>query len=221
MEKFCVIIPDRGDRPEFLNHCIMQMERQTLHPDEIYLEGPEIKPTNNFDLIKRVRRGITEAVRDGIDICYIIENDDYYPDDYFEKMFISHFNFIGIPKSIYYYIRSGKIALMEHQTHSALFCTGFRISALKDFTWPPDDYLSLDLKLWEFARAGTLKCIYRFPEVMPIGIKHGIGLCGGTSHHDNFPHYQLDPGYFWLKRNVRSESFNFYKSMFNGTPGTD
>ena len=226
MEKFCVIIPDRDDRPEFLEHCIFQMERQTLRPDKIYLEGLEIKPTNNFDLIKRVRRGITEAVRDGIDICYIIENDDYYPDNYFGKMFIYHFDFIGIPKSIYYNIRVGKIAHMEHEKNSSLFCTGFRISALKDFDWPPDDYLSLDLKLWEYARERAIRLrdsfIYRYPGVMPIGIKHGVGLCAGTGHNPEFPLYKEDPDFKWLKENIRPESFDFYSNYFeNGTPETD
>lgn len=226
MEKFCAIIPDRGDRPEFLAHCIMQMERQTLRPDKIYLEGPEIKPVKDiFDLIKRVRRGIIEAIRDGIDICYIIENDDYYPDNYFGKMFISHYDFIGIPKSIYYNIRVGKIAPMEHEKNSSLFCTGFRISALKGFTWPPDDYLSLDLRLWDFARERAIRLkdsfIYRYPAVMPIGIKHGIGFCGGTGHNENFPLYKEDPNLEWLWQNTRTESFDFYKSIFDGTPGAN
>jgi len=227
MEKFCAIIPDRGDRLEFLAHCIMQMKRQTLHPDKIYIVGPaKIKPTDNFDLIKRVWAGIIKAKRDGIDICYIIENDDYYPDNYFGKMFIYHYDFIGIPKSIYYNIRVGKIASMEHERNSSLFCTGFRISALKGFTFPPDDYLSLDLKLWEFARERSIKLrdsfIYRHPAVMPVGIKHGIGLCAGTGHDENFPFYQPDPGYAWLKQNVRAESFDFYSNYFkNGTPGSD
>ena len=48
---------------------------------------------------------------------------------------------------------------------------------------------------------------------MPIGIKHGIGLCGGSAHTVNFPFDIDDKKLYWLKQNVRKESFEFYKSM--------
>jgi len=215
MDEFCVIIPDRGDRPEFLNHCLFQMERQTVIPSWIYpISFPPAGP--DVDLVPRIREGIQHAKTDGIDICYIIENDDYYPDDYFEVMDIQDHGFVGIPKTIYYNIFLRRYAVMEHALHSCLMCTGFRISALEGFTWPADDYISLDKEIWKFAANSQNKYLYVFPGQMPIGIKHGIGKCAGTGHGENFSYYtNEDPDGQWLKCHTRPKSYKFYNELIS------
>ncbi len=202
---FSIIIPDRGDRKELTEHCLFQMERQTLQPDKIY--HIDYKPLNGeMDLTQRVMSGIDRSERDGIDKCFIIENDDYYPDDYFEKMQFDC-DMVGIEKTVYYNVRYRRIKFMNHTGRSSLFCTGFRISKIKNFMFP---LKSLDLRLWLFAQNLKVKFV---ENVGAIGIKHGIGLCGGESHRFN-PNYIKDSQLYWLKGQVREESFEFYKSYY-------
>ena len=213
--KFCVIIADRGDRPEFLNHCLMQMDRQTVRPDTIYLIDYEPK-NEKVDIIPRIKEGIRKAREDGFEYCYIIENDDYYPDDYFENMPFKGYDFVGIGKTIYYSINRKMFSMIRHlnRVHSSLFCTGFRISAIGDYKWPADDFMFLDLHLWKFIIKRKNFHLYE-PENMPIGMKHGIGLCVTDAHKKEHKYDNQDKNLQWLGSHVRKESFKFYKSLIS------
>ena len=198
-ETFSVIIPDRSDRPDFIEHCFFQLKKQTVKPDQII--HVNYKAGRDYDLIERVQYGISKSRNDRV---FIIENDDYYPDDYFEKM---QFNcdFIGVPFTWYYHLESLGYKNVSHKgrDHSSLFCTGFRISALKDFEFPKDNLL--DVALWGFAKNYKL-----VKDIFPIGIKHGIGLCGSIGHSRCFPYDNYDPNMEWLKKRIRKESSEFY-----------
>lgn len=214
--KFCVIIPDRGDRKEFTKHCLYQMSLQTVKPDfRIY--HIKYKPTSLMpDLIPRIRCGINAAERDGFDLCYIIENDDFYPVNYLQQMPFEDYDFIGIGHTIYYSLLQKKYRFLNHKEvrrldydRSSLFCTGFRISALKDFKWPDSTFKFLDLDLWKYANFMNNYYLYN-PVIMPIGIKHGIGLCGGSGHKVNFSYDKDDKDLKWLKDNTTINSYEFY-----------
>jgi hypothetical protein len=214
MEKFCAITPTRGDRPQFLEHCKMQMKRQLMQPGDHFII--DYKPKGDIpDLTQRIRRGIQLAIDKGYDIVYIIEDDDYYPNDYFEKMQMKGSeSFIGIEQTMYYNIVNNRYSVLKHGYRSSLFCTGFRISSLKQFAWPDNLELSLDLALWKFAKW----CNVRFVNIHnfnPIGIKHGIGLCAGTAHNTNFPYENEDLNKAMLKQSIRKESFDFYNNILN------
>lgn len=201
--RFSVIIPDRGDRKELTEHCLFQMDQQILKPEKIY--HINYKPlSDEMDLTQRVMKGIDKSERDGIDRCFIIENDDYYPDDYFEKMQFDC-DFVGTEKTIYYNLKYKRLRFLNHFGRSSLFCTGFRISKIKNFVFP---LKNLDLRLWLFAKSFKYKFI---DNVGAIGIKHGIGLCGGSGHQFN-TNFTKDSGMFYLQEHVRDESFEFYKS---------
>jgi hypothetical protein len=215
INKFCVIIPDRGDRKDFTKHCLYQMSVQTVKPDKIY--HIKYEPTSPVpDLIIRIRCGINHAERDGYDLCYIIENDDFYPINYFQKMQFEDYDFIGIGRTIYYSLLQKKYRFLNHKEverlnydRSSLFCTGFRISALKDFEFPDSTYKYLDLDLWRYARIKGNYHLYN-PVIMPIGMKHGIGLCGGGGHKISFHYDNNDSDLEWLKNNVTQKSYEFY-----------
>ena len=200
--KFSVIIPDRKDRKELTEHCLFQMDRQTLKPERIYHIN-YIPLNDEMDLTQRVITGIDQSERDGIDKVFIIENDDYYPDDYFEKMQFDC-DMIGSEKTVYYNIKYKRYKILHHSGRSSLFCTGFRISKIKNMVFP---LMSLDIRMWLFAQ--NLKV--EFVETGAIGIKHGIGLCGGIGHKFN-ANFVKDSGMWYLKSKVRKESFEFYKS---------
>jgi hypothetical protein len=83
MKKIVLITPDRNDRPELLEHCKYQMLRQTLRPyDHLVVNFDAVQGV--VDIVPRVKKGIKIAGEMGADSCCIIENDDYYPDNYLE-----------------------------------------------------------------------------------------------------------------------------------------
>ncbi len=198
--KFSVIIPDRNDRREFTDHCFFQLERQTVKPDQII--HVNYKPVSkDIDLVDRIKSGIKQSRNDKI---FIIENDDYYPDDYFEKMAFDC-DFIGVGSTWYYNIKTLGYKFLTHnnQDRSGLFCTGFKKSALNGFVFPNNIWL--DLALWQFAKNYKL-----LKEFEVVGIKHNTGLCGGRGHDDRI-YKDHDTNMDWLKKRVRKESFEFYK----------
>jgi hypothetical protein len=176
----------------------------TVKPDKSYFI--DYPPKNGVkDMVDRLKIGIDNATKDGFEYCYIIENDDYYPADYFEKMQFNEHDFIGDPMSVYYHIKTKGYLEAYKPLQPSLFTTGFKISAIKNFRFPNNVFVDIDL--WAHAR----KAKKRFVNSGAIGIKHGVGLCGGKGHSIN---YRLkDEGSEYLKSKVDSEAFDFYTSI--------
>lgn len=143
------------------------------------------------------------AKQDGFDLVFIIENDDFYPKDYFDT--IPDADFIGSDITTYYNLRNNTYQNFSHHKRSSLFTTGFKISALKGFNWPPDDYPNLDMRLWAFRKK------FRMRETGAIGIKHGVGKVGGRGHSMAMKY--TDQDWEWLKSRVDIDAFTFYKSL--------
>ena len=211
--RIAAITPDRGDRPEFLEHCIMQMKRQTMPVEHIVVgyAGKE----GVIDIVPRIRHGINIARMKGIDLCLIIENDDYYPDNYAEKMsqcFSSGAALIGLEETIYYSLQNRSWRNFLHLGRASLFCTGFRISGLQEYVWPDDQLLYFDMHLW---KADVSKKLIQINHP-PIGMKHGAGFCPGNYHNNLVNGKQAsgmrpDDKMAWLQRRIRPESFEFYR----------
>lgn len=213
---FCAITPDRGDRPEFLAHCKYQIEHQTVKPGDHFII--DYKPINNEpDLIPRIKSGLYKAKQAGYDIVFIIENDDYYPENYFEEMLkpfetFENLQAVGIYETIYYHIGTCKYHVHSHPERSSLFCTAFKLSALENFNWPKATEIFLDLALWEHFKDYTLLRLQN--NIKPIGIKHGVGFCGGNGHNSNLNYYEMtDKDFRILSMLVRPESLKFYKEQ--------
>lgn len=207
--KFAAIIPDRGDRPELTANCLRQLDRMTLKPDATFHINypPEVE---GYDLVQRIKSGIGMATMyDGFDLCFIIENDDFYPSNYFERFapYFEKYDFFGQEHSDYYNLRNLTHNRFDHQYRSSLFTTGFKISALNNFEWPDPSKPFLDIDLWKYARHKRRI----FVETGAIGIKHGLGLCGGKGHKFNMRN--RDPEMKWLSERVDTESLEFYRSM--------
>jgi len=199
---------NRGkERPKFMDFCLRQVER--MKPDYSIVINYEPK-SNSADLIPRMKKGIELAKEKGIDIIYVIESDDNYPVNYFDIMSIGDHDFIGFNNTVYYNIFKRTWERTYHD-HSSLFCTAFRISALDKFQWPADDYLWLDIALWKYAKQNNKKWKLIETDNPCIGIKHGIGKCGGKGHVMNLKNSDAD--FSWLKRNVDEESYKFYTTL--------
>lgn len=202
--KFAVIIPDRNDRKELLSFCLHQLARMNTKPDKIYIIDYPPKD-GNFDLVPRIKKGIAQAKEDGYDLVFILENDDFYPSDYFDS--IPDADFIGENRTIYYNLKNNTWQEMKHPARSSLFTTGFKISALEGFNWPKEDERFLDIALWNHAQRKKKA----FRETKAIGIKTGMGLCGGKGHVMRMKNE--DHKREWLKANVDEESYIFYQSL--------
>lgn len=205
---FCAIIPDRGDRKELTDHCLWQLSRMTLKPDKIYhIQFPP--ESDRFDLTERVKQGWRIAKMDGIDWCCIIENDDFYPADYFEKMFSGNNTdnvFKGSEQTTYYNLKNKTWRKWSHPLRSSLFVSAFHTEVMDDFRWPNNTPF-LDVALWEYADFYTKQ----FNNTGAVGIKHGLGKCGGKGHRMVMENNDYDLEY--LKSIVDKESFEFYSKL--------
>lgn len=203
---FCTITPDRGDRPELLEFCKHQISRMTTKPDHSYFISYPPRSAD-VDLVQRIREGIRLAELDGFDMVFILENDDFYPADYFVDM--PDMDFVGDDKTIYYHIGNRTYQEWSHPRRASLFTTGFKISAIKDFKWIPDNERFLDISLWRFNVNAHKPVIWH--DSGAIGIKHGIGLCGGRGHIQRNKYQDQDLE--WLKAHVDTEAYTFYSTL--------
>jgi hypothetical protein len=218
MSNIALITPDRGDRPEFLDHCRWQMERQTIkNLMHFVIDDPGIDGV--VDIVPRIRKGIQLAKDGGFEYCFIIENDDYYPDNYIEAMMV-YFNhssgtdLLGLDRTIYYSLQSKSWKILPHLGRSSLFCTAFKISGLSNYRWPNDQLLYFDMHLWAHNCRKKLVSLAQ----VPIGMKHGTGFCPGNYHNGivngkKVRNMNTDGNLGWLKKRVRPESFEFYSKI--------
>lgn len=212
MEHFCTITPSRGDRPELLEFCKRQIDRMTVKPNRSYfITYPPV--SKHPDLVPRIREGIRRAQEDGIDKVFILEDDDFFAPDYFEHFnFSGKTDFVGSTKTVYYSLRHQKYTELHHRGRSSLFCTGFRISALSGFKWPDNNYVFLDLPLWTYAaKKKHIKFVEQDVRLYAMGMKHGLGLCGGKGH--SMLHENWDDRLEYLSRVTDSEAFKFYVGL--------
>jgi len=207
--KVGVIIPDRNDRYKLLKHCLKMLSKQTMKPT--FIEVVDfVNPTDNFDLTLRVRLGFNK-LKNNCDCVLIIENDDYYSENYIETMVnkwveLGKPELLGTDYTYYYHIFKKQYRKLIHKGRASLMNT--LINTNLNVNWCDNNDIFLDLHLWKKHKGLTFT-----PEVpISVGIKHGIGLCGGSGHNrmlltENDEDLQV------LKSLVDNESFNFYKSL--------
>lgn len=203
-----ILTPTRGDRPKLLEHCRNQVRRFTASYNIHVLV--DYKPKSfKPDLKDRIKEGYDEALRLGVDWVIIVEDDDYYPTDYLHKVLMQcdKSDFIGCEFSYYYNLKNRTWDKLVHKGRSSLYTTAFRVSAMKNFAWNRADDVFLDINIWNYAK----RFRRTFIDAGAIGIKTGMGLCGGKGHKTVFKN--RDPELNWLQSRVDKESFEFYKSL--------
>lgn len=207
--KVGVIIPDRGDRPELLNHCLHMMRNQTRKPDIIEVVNFKSK-SNDFDLTERVRKGFNKLKKE-CDCVLIIENDDWYSCDYINIMInawedMARPDLLGTSYTYYYHVFKQEYRKIEHPRRASLMNTLINCNA--HIEWCEDNDVFLDLHLWKSLAGITIT-----PTIpISMGIKHGIGLCGGSGH--NAMRYEnKDFDYKFLSDIVDEKSLILYKNL--------
>ncbi len=211
--KIGVIIPDRRDRPKFLDNCMRMLEAQITQPWEIALMDYE--PTSDdADITARYRKGYDQLRNKGLDLIAFIENDDWYHPEYIHYMYVQWLNnnmpdLLGTKQTIYYHIKLKSHFIMYHNRRSSAMNTFIKPDL--NFDWCPDNEPFTDIWLWSKLNG----ILINSNETYSIGIKHGVGKCGARCHVDKLNRYIFaDPESKFLKEKMDPESFNFYSNYF-------
>lgn len=206
--KIGIIIPTR-DRPEFLKNCLRLIDNQSIKPTAIEIVN-DAPLNSDIDITWRYKLGYERLKNKGLDLIAFIEDDDWYSPDYLKFMSDQWLTWgrpdiIGTNFTIYYQIKLKKHFTMFHEQRSSAMNT--LIKPDLQFAWCPDNEPYTDLHLWNLATG--LKGIVIEPPILSIGIKHGVGSCGGRSHLDRLHRYKNDDNGF-LKNIVDADSYKFY-----------
>lgn len=215
------ITPTRGDRDQFIDNLYNSRLKQweaMKYPNGLRIDINSYAPkTKANDLTFRIKECfINNKSSENHHSFSIIEDDDYYPLNYIDIITekLKGYDCIGFDWTYYYHIGTKRWKKIHHPGRSSLFTTSFRSDCLNDFKWPADDYLFLDIKIWEHFKKERFSVYWvSEKECRPIGIKHGIGKTGGMGHtrSHTFPNY--DPNMLWLRQRVDKQSLDFYKSL--------
>jgi glycosyltransferase involved in cell wall biosynthesis len=204
-----VVIPTRGDRAKFLDFALRQILRQTKQPDII--EIVDYPPrSNDKDITERYSYGIQNAVKKGAECIIFWEDDDYYQPDYIAYMYAEWLqhgkpNLLGIDYTYYYHIGVKGLHYQTHEKRASMFCSMVSNNVI-DFPMPANNYAFADLFIWSKWGGVTVR-----PErIMAIGIKHGIGLSGGSGHSRTNIY---TPNEIFLKQHCTPEAYEFYQSI--------
>lgn len=215
MTKVGVIIPSRGDRPEFLKNCLRQLDSQTLQPVEVCLVAHP--PTSSEkDLTARYKLGYDTLRKKGLEVILLIEDDDYYAPEYIQSMVDEWHKqgkplLLGTNYTLYYNLRYKGWLTFHHNTRSSAMST--LIAPDLNFKWCADNEPYFDIHIWNEIAFKDRK-IFHPEKHICIGIKHGLGLCGGefhTNRKDRIEH--CDPQHNFLREQMTKESYDFFTSV--------
>ena len=212
--KVGIIIPDRGDRPDFLENCKRMIKNQTYNDVYTYVVN-FFNSTNEVDITKRYKKGYELYSGRGFDCLLLMENDDYYAPDYIETMLnkwveIGKPDLLGTNYTIYYHLGTKKHFTMHHKRRASAMNT--LIKPDLNFDWCKDNDPYTDLHLW--MRCGLKGITFKPEKIISIGMKHGVGMCGGRNHVDYLNRYVNDDSELnFLKENIDQPSFEFYKQQ--------
>lgn len=203
----------RGEeRKIFKPQLLRGIEKQSLKIDEIIIiDYPPISDKN--DLFDRFTIGICEAIDLGVDWLYVFEDDDYYSESHTKLLSnYSKFGICGLNQTIYYHLKFKGHRLQKHGNRASLFATAFNPRSIFPFFKDKKEAKYLDVELWDWAHNINLSSNLIPNRFTCIGMKHGIGLCGGKGH-TSMSYAKDDAEQSYLKNRVDPTAFEFYKSL--------
>ena len=231
--RIAVLIPTRNDRDIFLKNCFRMLDAQTLQPNHVHMM--DYKPlSDDKDITQRYRRGyaLLSAMNE-YDVIALIEDDDYYAPDYLEVMVAEWLkagkpDLFGTGKTIYYHLKLNKYFTLNHPKRASAMNTFIKPGL--NIKWCEDNYAFTDLHLWNMTALAQESLppgnqipkniqlngvIFNPDHIISIGMKHGVGLCGGRNHIDRLERYNVaDNDKQFLRDNCDAESYLFYSELF-------
>lgn len=212
--KVAVIIPDRGDRPDFMEHCEWMILNQINcgHLEYFFVNYPA--RSDKCDITERYRTAYHSFDGAGLDCILFMENDDWYSPFYIHNLVKAWIengkpDLFGIGYTYYYHIGINKYIKFDHPRRASMMNT--LIKPDLKFEWCADDYPYTDAWLWNKIKNRKTW----LPEApISIGIKHGIGKSGGEYHRTKLERYNNDDSDLsFLSSIVDQKSLEFYKEM--------
>lgn len=226
--KLGIIIPDRSDRPRFLDNCLRMIKAQTFKG--WYFEIIDYPATSeHVDITPRYRKGYDMFRNQGFDLIAFIENDDWYAPNYLETMIAAWKRYhqpalFGTCYTIYYHLLLKRYFTMEHHQRASAMNTFIKPDL--NIKWPVDIEPFLDMHLWSGACGITgnmSRIVFKPEKIISVGMKHAVGkTIGGGNHivdervarryamkdvNDEYPQG-------FLKTVLDPESFEFYDKYF-------
>lgn len=211
-----ILVPDRGDRPDFMKKCWEMIERQTVYGElAIRVHIADYAPeSSDIDITQRYKRGCNVLFKeDNCNVVIFMENDDWYAPNYIETILkewakAGRTEIFGIGQTVYYHIFTNQWVLLRHRRRASMM-SSMVTSKILNIRWPRDNNPYLDVELWDQLRGKT----FIPPKHICIGIKHGIGIVGGGAHNGDNQHYKnVDADGAWL-RGIIGEDYKFYEQL--------
>lgn len=209
--KRVTVITPTGDRPLAFGLCWRWMAAQTRKPDQwLIIDDGAGQPGNlgsidGVDIIRVRRVPLTGEPRhtlalnlkaalpliDG-DIVLVMEDDEYYAPQYIETMArrLDRFEIVGICRSKYYHLPTGKFQQIGNTGHASLAQTGFRSSFLPIFTGCVERGMEtnwVDQQIWQIVGERKLRAQLFVDDGLPLycGMKGLPGRPGiGQGHKE-------------------------------------
>ena len=238
-DKVAVITPTRGDRSVFLEKCKIYVGDQTIQPDEFIIVDHEPDPiylSPKMDQIKRVIKGVEIAKNAKCRRVIVMEDDDYYGNDYIESIlnnWESEFMIGSYTTNSYHillkkYLNWGK----KHQLYvnNKKLPTVLSTLSQTSFTVEFFDYFlqskmlgrnsNLDVDLWTYSGLFNLPTKLIKNESF-LAIKHNMSLCAGGMHSslDVWKNANEDPEFKYLEKTVGKSHAGFYKQLHESNQG--
>lgn len=214
-----VLIPTRGDRPQFLGNAMRMLNAQTLKPTHVEIVNDAPIDPSKKDITWRYRIGTQRILEKnpGTDAIIYIEDDDWYSPNYIECMSQSWENagrplVFGVGDTIYYHLVMRGWYRMVHPTRASAMSTMMSAEGARRMVWPADNFVFTDIEIWKKLPGKT----FLPPDSISIGIKGYMegALFGGIGHRRDLAQYKNhDKELNWLRSKVDAESFNFYKHV--------
>lgn len=212
---FGVLIPDRGDRPVFMEKCLSILAGQTIKPHHTLIMN-DAPLSDDIDVTYRYRVGCEKLFAAGCTVVIFMESDDWYSSNFLEEMLnrwdkAGRPDIAGIGHTTYYHIFTNRYVVLSHSNRASAMST-MVIKKVLSISWPRDNNPYLDTELWKQLSGPT----WKINPPICIGIKHGLGMVGGGAHNGDNAHYnRFDEGGIWLRGIVGPEDYKFYESLKN------
>jgi hypothetical protein len=154
------------------------------------------------------------------DFVAFIEDDDVYSADYLEYQLanLNHYEkgVIGINPTVYYHLKWRSYMKIDHPGRASLFTIFGRTEEIREALLPivaDDEVTLIDYKLCDYLGInGETVCTPGYNRA--IGIKHNIGISGGSAHEwgsEKFDNEDYD--FEFLEGACGSEFIDFYKEI--------